>query len=156
MFIAVIFQSHLVYLQGSISSSGPTTPTPQTPVTGPVTSSAPVQETDLPAEMLTAGWRKFWSKREQRVYFWNRVSGESLWDMPGAHSAHTSHPPGVSSLDVTTTIWSTLNSLHHFLYGKNTLHNFNKHSFNTVSFFIRTHEVLHTQEISGRYSMYCI
>lgn len=80
--------------QGAIASSGPTTPTPQTPVSGPQPSSAPVLETDLPHEMLVAGWRKFWSKREQRVYFWNRTTGESLWDMPLGHAAHTSQPPG--------------------------------------------------------------
>ena len=56
---------------------------------------AGVQETDLPPEMLSSGWRKFWSKREQRVYYWNRVSGESLWDMPGGGQAHPP-PPGVS------------------------------------------------------------
>lgn len=30
------------------------------------------------------GWRKFWSKRENRPYFWNKLSGESLWEMPVA------------------------------------------------------------------------
>ncbi|KAK8722026.1 hypothetical protein OTU49_012441 [Cherax quadricarinatus] len=80
--------------QGSISSSGPTTPTPQTPVSGVPGTGTPIQETDLPPEMLVAGWRKFWSKREQRVYFWNRATGESLWDMPVGHNAHTSLPPG--------------------------------------------------------------
>ncbi|XP_069179655.1 mRNA (2'-O-methyladenosine-N(6)-)-methyltransferase isoform X2 [Procambarus clarkii] len=82
--------------QGSVSSSGPTTPTPQTPGSGPPPSGAPIHETDLPPEMLVAGWRKFWSKREQRIYFWNRATGESLWDMPGpvGHAVHGSQPPG--------------------------------------------------------------
>lgn len=39
-------------------------------------------EHDLPPELLQQGWRKFWSKRENRPYFWNKLSGESLWEMP--------------------------------------------------------------------------
>ncbi|XP_076039938.1 mRNA (2'-O-methyladenosine-N(6)-)-methyltransferase-like isoform X2 [Oratosquilla oratoria] len=60
------------------SGAGPPSTGPQTPLSPP----GPVIETDLPAELLAAGWRKFWSKREHRIYFWNRLSGESLWDMP--------------------------------------------------------------------------
>lgn len=37
---------------------------------------------DLPPELLQAGWRKFWSKRENRPYFFNLVTNESLWEMP--------------------------------------------------------------------------
>ena len=37
---------------------------------------------DLPVELLQAGWRKFWSKREQREYYFNKNTNESLWDMP--------------------------------------------------------------------------
>ncbi|KAJ8302948.1 hypothetical protein KUTeg_019344, partial [Tegillarca granosa] len=37
---------------------------------------------DLPVELLQAGWRKFWSKRESRPYFFNKNTNESLWDMP--------------------------------------------------------------------------
>lgn len=43
-------------------------------------SSDPVH--DLPPELLQAGWRKFWSKRENRPYFFNKVTNESLWEMP--------------------------------------------------------------------------
>ena len=32
--------------------------------------------------ILQAGWRKFWSKREQRPYFFNKLTNESMWDMP--------------------------------------------------------------------------
>uniref|UniRef100_A0A0P4W9F1 WW domain-containing protein n=1 Tax=Scylla olivacea TaxID=85551 RepID=A0A0P4W9F1_SCYOL len=73
--------------------AGPTTPAPQTPIGGPPGGGPGVQETDLPPEMLAVGWRKFWSKREQRVYFWNRSTGESLWDMPGPAQSH-GQPPG--------------------------------------------------------------
>lgn len=71
------------------SSGGPSTPTPVTPVGTPM--GGPVVETDLPPDMLAAGWRKFWSKREQRIYFWNRASGESLWDMPPPSGHHGGH-----------------------------------------------------------------
>ncbi|XP_029652931.1 mRNA (2'-O-methyladenosine-N(6)-)-methyltransferase [Octopus sinensis] len=37
---------------------------------------------DLPPELLQAGWRKFWSKRENRPYFFNKITNESLWEMP--------------------------------------------------------------------------
>ena len=37
---------------------------------------------DLPLELLQAGWRKFWSKREGRPYFFNKVTNQSLWEMP--------------------------------------------------------------------------
>lgn len=37
---------------------------------------------DLPVELLQAGWRKFWSKRENRPYFFNKLTTESLWEMP--------------------------------------------------------------------------
>lgn len=39
-------------------------------------------ECDLPFELSQQGWRKFWSKRENRPYFWNKLTGESLWEMP--------------------------------------------------------------------------
>ena len=39
-------------------------------------------EHDLPLEIFQQGWRKCWSKRENRFYFWNKATGESLWDMP--------------------------------------------------------------------------
>ncbi|KAL1124160.1 hypothetical protein AAG570_001930 [Ranatra chinensis] len=39
-------------------------------------------EPELTPEMLAQGWRKYWSKREVRPYFWNKNTGESLWDLP--------------------------------------------------------------------------
>lgn len=39
-------------------------------------------EPELTPELVYQGWRKFWSKRENRPYFWNRLTGESLWEMP--------------------------------------------------------------------------
>lgn len=39
-------------------------------------------EPELPLELLQQGWKKFWSKRENRPYFWNKLTGESLWEFP--------------------------------------------------------------------------
>lgn len=36
----------------------------------------------MPIELLQQGWKKFWSKRENRPYFWNKLTGESLWEFP--------------------------------------------------------------------------
>lgn len=47
---------------------------------------------DLPNELLQMGWRRFWSKREQRPYFFNKNTNESLWEMP--------HFPGMSSVSI--------------------------------------------------------
>jgi len=40
---------------------------------------------DLPAELLAAGWRRFWSRREKRPYFYNKLTSESQWEMPLLH-----------------------------------------------------------------------
>lgn len=37
---------------------------------------------ELHPELVNQGWKKFWSKRENRPYFWNKVTGESLWEVP--------------------------------------------------------------------------
>lgn len=37
---------------------------------------------DLPPELLHAGWRCFWSRRERRPYFFNKLTNESRWEMP--------------------------------------------------------------------------
>lgn len=39
-------------------------------------------EPELSVELQQQGWKKFWSKRENRPYFWNKLTGESLWVMP--------------------------------------------------------------------------
>ncbi|EDV52561.1 phosphorylated CTD-interacting factor 1 [Drosophila erecta] len=83
---------------GSVSSpmascSSPSTPT-KTHAPSPLESMAHTPQgpptlgpggygEELTAELVTQGWRKFWSKRENRPYYWNKVTGESLWEMPG-------------------------------------------------------------------------
>jgi hypothetical protein len=37
---------------------------------------------DLLPELLAAGWRRFWSRREGRPYFYNKLTSESRWEMP--------------------------------------------------------------------------
>ncbi|XP_075680046.1 mRNA (2'-O-methyladenosine-N(6)-)-methyltransferase-like [Dermatophagoides pteronyssinus] len=37
---------------------------------------------DLPNELLQQGWRKIWSKREGRFYFYNKNTNQSIWEMP--------------------------------------------------------------------------
>ncbi|KAJ8679825.1 hypothetical protein QAD02_015612 [Eretmocerus hayati] len=39
-------------------------------------------DAELSVELQQQGWKKFWSKRENRPYFWNKLTGESLWVMP--------------------------------------------------------------------------
>ncbi|PAA53478.1 hypothetical protein BOX15_Mlig032164g2 [Macrostomum lignano] len=39
---------------------------------------------DLSEELLAAGWRKFWSKRENRPYYFNKLTNQSLWEPPTA------------------------------------------------------------------------
>lgn len=65
----------------------PSTPTKSTPPDvahtpqGPPTSTAGIYE-ELHPELINQGWKKFWSKRENRPYYWNKISGESLWETP--------------------------------------------------------------------------
>lgn len=77
------------------SCSSPSTPTKsgsspfehmaQTPQSGPPpSSSSGGYGEELTSELVNQGWRKFWSKRENRPYYWNKITGESLWEMPGA------------------------------------------------------------------------
>lgn len=60
---------------------------------------------DLPPELLQAGWRKFWSKREGRPYFFNKMTNESLWDMPrvGGGIDPITDPLGIQSEPPTPT-----------------------------------------------------
>lgn len=69
---------------------------PQTPHGLPVTMYV---EPELPIELLQQGWKKFWSKRENRPYFWNKLTGESLWEFPAfrPHFDVMSDPLGICS-----------------------------------------------------------
>jgi phosphorylated CTD-interacting factor 1 len=75
---------------------------PQTPL-GPPSGGNPfgagVPELDLHPELINIGWRKFWSKRESRWYFWNCNTGDSLWEVPPIPGRH---PPGAIQAGVCT------------------------------------------------------
>lgn len=49
---------------------------------GPMGSPEPISSDDLPEELLQIGWRKYWSKRENMPYYFNKITNESLWEMP--------------------------------------------------------------------------
>ncbi|KAF6214651.1 hypothetical protein GE061_009394 [Apolygus lucorum] len=42
----------------------------------------PYMEHEINQELAKHGWKSFWSKRENRPYYWNKTTGESLWEMP--------------------------------------------------------------------------
>uniref|UniRef100_A0A3P9A433 mRNA (2'-O-methyladenosine-N(6)-)-methyltransferase n=1 Tax=Esox lucius TaxID=8010 RepID=A0A3P9A433_ESOLU len=56
--------------------------------TGSATQGSPVSPStskpmpELPDELVQAGWSKCWSKRENRPYWFNRFTNQSLWEMP--------------------------------------------------------------------------
>nr|CAD7195866.1 unnamed protein product [Timema douglasi] len=54
---------------------------PQMPQTPHGVPAGAFLEHDLPPELLQQGWRKFWSKRENRPYFWNKLTGDGPWDL---------------------------------------------------------------------------
>jgi phosphorylated CTD-interacting factor 1 len=37
---------------------------------------------ELNPDLVMKGWKKFWSKRENRPYYWNKTTNESLWETP--------------------------------------------------------------------------
>jgi hypothetical protein len=49
---------------------------------GSMGSPEPLPSDDLPEELLQIGWRKYWSKRENMPYYFNKITNESLWEMP--------------------------------------------------------------------------
>uniref|UniRef100_UPI00398F1DB1 mRNA (2'-O-methyladenosine-N(6)-)-methyltransferase isoform X4 n=1 Tax=Pristiophorus japonicus TaxID=55135 RepID=UPI00398F1DB1 len=53
---------------------------------------------DLPDELVQAGWSKCWSRRENRPYYFNKFTNQSLWEMPvfGQHDI-ISDPLGLNA-----------------------------------------------------------
>lgn len=49
----------------------------------------------LPDELVQAGWSKCWSRRENRPYYFNRFTNQSLWEVPvlGQHDVIVSTAP---------------------------------------------------------------
>lgn len=50
--------------------------------TGSLGSPEPLPSDDLSEELIHMGWRKYWSKRENMPYYFNKITNESLWEMP--------------------------------------------------------------------------
>lgn len=46
-------------------------------------------------ELVQAGWSKCWSRRENRPYYFNRFTNQSLWEVPvlGQHDVIVSGVP---------------------------------------------------------------
>nr|CAH7716933.1 unnamed protein product [Callosobruchus chinensis] len=69
-----------------VDNAAPQTPQPHVNIPVPTTPQGPPinqgMEFELPLELQQQGWKKFWSKREKRPYFWNKLTAESLWEMP--------------------------------------------------------------------------
>ncbi|XP_071817429.1 mRNA (2'-O-methyladenosine-N(6)-)-methyltransferase-like [Apostichopus japonicus] len=73
---------------GSSGVPSPATPSPSGP-------QSPDKVHNLPQELLDAGWRRFWSRREGKEYFYNKFTKQSLWDQPpiGSPVGATRHDP---------------------------------------------------------------
>ncbi|XP_037535640.1 mRNA (2'-O-methyladenosine-N(6)-)-methyltransferase [Nematolebias whitei] len=80
----------MVSPSGSASSQGP----PLSPSTTTTTTKSP----ELPDELVQAGWSKCWSRRENRPYYFNRFTNQSLWEVPvlGQHDV-ISDPLGLNA-----------------------------------------------------------
>ncbi|XP_045193105.1 mRNA (2'-O-methyladenosine-N(6)-)-methyltransferase-like [Mercenaria mercenaria] len=64
---------------------------------GSMGSPEPLPSDDLPEELLQIGWRKYWSKRENMPYYFNKITNESLWEMPQLLHDPTTDPLGIGS-----------------------------------------------------------
>ena len=68
---------------GAVPSPSTNMMSPRTPgMLSPSSSGGHDLVHDLPIELLHAGWRRFWSQREAREYFYNKITRESRWEMP--------------------------------------------------------------------------
>uniref|UniRef100_A0A1B0DCL7 Uncharacterized protein n=1 Tax=Phlebotomus papatasi TaxID=29031 RepID=A0A1B0DCL7_PHLPP len=79
-----------------------TSPPPEavahTPQGAPLAS--PVYTEELHPDLIAQGWRKFWSKRENRPYFWNKATNESLWEPPPFPRPHGTFDPVTDPLGI--------------------------------------------------------
>ncbi|KAM4613199.1 mRNA (2'-O-methyladenosine-N(6)-)-methyltransferase isoform 2-T4 [Polymixia lowei] len=86
---------------GSVKGEAAMTLSPagSTPSQGsPLSPSSSSKPQELPDELVQAGWSKCWSKRENRPYYFNRFTNQSLWEMPvlGQHDV-ISDPLGLNA-----------------------------------------------------------
>nr|XP_020482312.1 mRNA (2'-O-methyladenosine-N(6)-)-methyltransferase-like [Labrus bergylta] len=86
--------------QGSVKGEA-TVPSPSVPAAasqGPPLSPSTTKPPELPDELVQAGWSKCWSRRENRPYYFNRFTNQSLWEVPvlGQHDV-ISDPLGLNA-----------------------------------------------------------
>ncbi|KAL8613842.1 hypothetical protein ACOMHN_032832 [Nucella lapillus] len=53
---------------------------------------------DLPIPLLQKGWRKLWSQKHQRPYFYNKLTAQSIWEYPGLEG-DLDDPLGIKNVD---------------------------------------------------------
>ena len=110
--------SKVILTKSDSIDSTPPTPTPKTPTDmpninahGSVTSSPSGSMSpdhgaqNLPPELVQAGWRKFWSTRENRPYFFNKMTNASLWETPVLGVDTAVHVSLYDILHITFTIY---------------------------------------------------
>uniref|UniRef100_A0A671V7W9 mRNA (2'-O-methyladenosine-N(6)-)-methyltransferase n=1 Tax=Sparus aurata TaxID=8175 RepID=A0A671V7W9_SPAAU len=76
-------------------------PSPSVPASSqgpPLSPSSTSKPPELPDELVQAGWSKCWSRRENRPYYFNRFTNQSLWEVPvlGQHDV-ISDPLGLNA-----------------------------------------------------------
>ncbi|XP_029006767.2 mRNA (2'-O-methyladenosine-N(6)-)-methyltransferase isoform X2 [Betta splendens] len=83
--------------QGTVKSEAVTMLSPSGSSQGPPLS-PPLKTPELPDELVQAGWSKCWSRRENRPYYFNRFTNQSLWEVPvlGQHDV-ISDPLGLNA-----------------------------------------------------------
>ncbi|KAG8007221.1 Phosphorylated CTD-interacting factor 1 [Nibea albiflora] len=87
--------------QGSGKGEAAIMPSPSVPASSqgpPLSPSGTSKPPELPDELVQAGWSKCWSRRENRPYYFNRFTNQSLWEVPvlGQHDV-ISDPLGLNA-----------------------------------------------------------
>ncbi|KAI3369217.1 hypothetical protein L3Q82_007503 [Scortum barcoo] len=87
--------------QGSVKGEAAMIQSPSVPASSqgpPLSPSTTSKPPELPDELVQAGWSKCWSRRENRPYYFNRFTNQSLWEVPvlGQHDV-ISDPLGLNA-----------------------------------------------------------
>ncbi|KAM4588305.1 mRNA (2'-O-methyladenosine-N(6)-)-methyltransferase isoform 1-T2 [Odontesthes bonariensis] len=87
--------------QGSVKGEAATVLPPSSSASSqgpPLSPSTNAKTPELPDELVQAGWAKCWSRRENRPYYFNRFTNQSLWEVPvlGQHDV-ISDPLGLNA-----------------------------------------------------------
>ncbi|KAK1901932.1 mRNA (2'-O-methyladenosine-N(6)-)-methyltransferase [Dissostichus eleginoides] len=68
--------------QGSVKGEVATIASPPESASSQAPPLSPSKPPELPDELVQAGWSKCWSRRENRPYYFNRFTNQSLWEVP--------------------------------------------------------------------------